>query len=229
MTRSGVACFVFLGEELSDMTRILTRAFTHPWVASYQIGFGPPLVGSSPTLSTRLKYARSALDKLRAYLELCVFDEARCAQLASMQRRLLTRRLGPVEAEAVRRSSRDVLDLTLRLHHPERAPPDVATDMSACGVVAEDLPRDAPPDSQAARFWVHLDDPRSSRLLHDAEVARAVDDPDRALALELWVPAGLRGLFRIWGQALARDAELLVLDVGAPRSVARVSRDGRRS
>lgn len=226
---SRFACFVFLGARLPVLHRVLARAFEHDWVASYQIGFGPPLVRSSDALVTRLGYAETAIDKLRAYLETCVYDDVERRRLASLHRAALTRRRGPLEAEEVRRASADVLDLSLRLHHPLRAPPGVAEDMRSSGVVEDEVPADLPPDAQAARFWVHLDDPRNTRLLFDEEVARAVEDPERALALELWVPVALRGLFRIWTQALARDAELIALDIGAPRSVARVSRDGHRS
>lgn len=224
----GVACFVFLGPRLPVLHRVLHKAFEHPWVASYQVGFGPPLVKANEALRTRLEYADGALDKLRAYLETCVYDDAERARLASLHRKQLTRRRGPLEAEEVRRASANVLDLSLRLHMPDRAPPKVQADMQSCGVRADELP-ELDLDAQASRFWVHLDDPRNERLLFDAQVARSVDAPECALALELWVPAGLRGLYRIWTHALARDAELTILDIGAPRSVARVSRDGLRS
>lgn len=227
--RAGVGCFVFLGPRLEVMHRLLAKAFEHPWVASYQIGFGPPLVRANGALRTRLEYADSALDKLRAYLETCVYDAAERTRLAALHRKQLTRRRGPLEAEELRLASADVLDLSLRLHLPDRAPPSVQADMQSSGVRAEELPSELPPDAQASRFWVHLDDPRNGRLLFDEQVAAAVDEPERALALELWVPIGLLGLYRIWTHALARDAELTVLDLGAPRSVARVLRDGQRS
>ncbi len=226
---SGVTSFVFLGAELSELTHILRSAFSHPWVASYQIGFGPPLIGASEGLRARLKYARSGMDKLRTYLEFCFYDDALRAKLASAQLRLLTRRHGPIEAEAVRRASAEVLDLSLRLHHPDRAPDAVREDMTACGVSPDNVPADGPPDAQAGRFWVHLADPRGERLLHADLVCQAVEDPASALALELQVPIAMRALVRHWCQALARDSGLLTIDLGAPTSVARVLRDGRRS
>lgn len=227
--RAGVTSFVFLGTKLPDLTSILRNALTHSWVASYQVGFGPPLIGCCEPLRTRLKYARSAMDKLRAYLEVCYFDEARRTELAAAQLRLLTRRHGPIEAEAVRRASAAVLDLSLRLHHPERAPESVRADMLDSGAQADAVEPELPPDEQAGRFWVHLSDPRGDRLLHADTIASAVEDPQTALALELQVPIRMRPLFRTWCQALARDCGLVTIDLGAPTPVARVQRDGRRS
>ncbi len=230
MTESptGVTSFVFVGADLRDLTQILTDALSHSWVASYQVGFGPPLIGSCDALALRLKSANSALEKLNAYLSACVYDGSMCGLLAKKQARLLTRRYGPIEAEQVRRASAQVFDLQVRLHRPEQAPFQVQQDMQASGISLGDLPP-APPNTETARFWLHLSDPRGTRLMHNETVAAAVEAPDFAVAIELQVPVNLRALYRGWSAALARDQSVVSIDLGEPTSVARVLRDGRRS
>ena len=224
------AALAFVGDDLTQLGAVLRAAFTHPWVASYQIGFGPPLVRANPALVAALDAPRAlaALDKLDAYLTHCVYPEAERTRLTRRHTAQLVRRHGPLEAEAVRAASTDVLDLSLRLRDPLRAPPDVRRDMEALGVTEGAVPADLAPDEQAARFWVTLGDPRNTRLLHVPAVAARARDPDVALALELRLPAALWALYCAWARALSRDAGLTVLELGAPTSVARVSRDGRR-
>ncbi|MCA9554694.1 MAG: hypothetical protein KC933_31985 [Myxococcales bacterium] len=224
-----VASFIFLAPRLHDMGSVLGKAFTHPWVASYQVGFGPPLVKASDRLIDRLRGARTALEKLEAYLECCVYADDERARLASLHRRLTTRRLGPVEAEILQAASADVLDLSLRLHDLTRVRPEVRTEMELEGLTADLFPSDAAPESLAGRFWVHLADPRNTRLLHIDQVRSAVEDPEQALALELRVPAGLRPIYAAWARVLKRDAALEVVDLGEPPALARVSRDGTRT
>ena len=224
-----VSSFVFLAPRLDELGHVLARAFAHRWVASYQVGFGPPLIRSSPRLAARLTGARTAIEKLQAYLEVCVYDDEERARLATLQRRLAVRRHGPIEAEALQASSADVLDLSLRLHDITRAAPDVRAAMEAECLDPSVVPADAAPESLASRFWVHLADPRSTRLLHIDAVRARVQDPARALAVELRVPAGLRPIYAAWARVLERDAALSVVDVGEPAAVARVTRDGARS
>lgn len=223
-----VASFAFLGDDLRRLGPILVDAFTHPWVASYQIGFGPPLVRANPRLVAALRDTHRGLDKLEAYLEHCVYDDDERSRLAQLHKRQLVRRLGPLEAEAVRRASTDMLDLSLRLHDPRQAPPAVREDMASLDVDPDGLPHDLSLDDQAARFWITLGDPRNTRLLHMGVIGGRAADPERALALELRVPAALRALYAAWGRALTRDRYHPVIDLGAPASVARVSRDGER-
>lgn len=227
--RIGVTSFVFVGTDFKDLTKILSDALGHTWVASYQVGFGPPLVGSGGALALRLKSARSALDKLSAYLDCCVYDAPMCDQLAKKQVRLLTRRHGPIEAEQVRRASAQVIDLQVRLHRPEQAPYKVQQDMQSSGISLGALPNQGPPDAESARFWLHLRDPRGTRLMHNEIVAAAVDEPDLGVAIELQAPVNLRDLYRGWSVALARDSSILSVELGEPTSAARVLRDGRRS
>jgi hypothetical protein len=223
-----VAAFVFLAPRLEGLGDLLRGAFTHRWVASYQVGFGPPLVKSSPRLAQRLQGARTALDKLEAYLECCVYDEAERVRLATLHRRLTVRRLGPLEAEGLLAASADVLDLSLRLHDLTRAGPEVRAAMEAEGLRPDMFPSDAAPESLAGRFWVHLSDPRNARLLHIDAIRARVEDPETALALELRVPVALGPIYKEWARVLSRDVGLEVVDLGEPPAVARVSRDGAR-
>lgn len=218
--------FVVIAARLQDLTSILTRAFTHPWVASYQVGFGPPLIRSSDHLLFRLKSARSSLDKLAAYLEVCIFDPEERARLAAMHRQMLIGRHGPIEAEVLAASSADVLDLNFRLYPPAEAPGAVRRQMEQAAAPAVDSA--LAPEDHSARFVVHLFDPRNTRLLHVDAVAREADMHSEPLAVELRVPAAL---FELW-QIFIRDYESLtgysVVGLEEPGPRARVVRDGTR-
>ena len=208
---------------------MLASAFTHPWVASYQVGFGPPLIRSSDRLLHRLKGARSGLEKLDAYLEICLFDPRERARLATTHRRLMVRRHGPLEAETLAAASTDVLDLSFRLHPPLQSPQRVQEEMGRAGVRDDWVDGGLAPDAHSARFVVHLFDPRNTRLLHADEVARCAVPYDEPLAVELRAPMVL---FRFW-QVFCRDYEgrsgFRVVDLKEPGSHARVIRDGARS
>lgn len=88
----------------------------------------------------------AALEKLRAYIEVCVLDREECLRLAALHRRLVVERKGLVEAEDVDRAWADALDLQLRIEDPE-------------GRQAE------------ARIMLRLDDPSGARWLHDDRLA----------------------------------------------------------
>lgn len=193
------------------------------------MGFGPPLVRSSDRLLDRLKGARSGLEKLTVYLEVCIFNPRERARLANTHRRLLVRRYGPVEAEALAAASPEVLDLSFRLHPPLQAPSPVRTEMLGAGVELDWVDTGLAPDDHSARFVVHLFDPRNTRLLHAdavAEVARVYDEP---LAVELKVPSVLSRLWLVFCGDYARRTGYPVIDLKEPRSISRVMRDGARS
>jgi hypothetical protein len=227
--RGEALSFVLLAPRLGSLRALLAAAFTHPWVASYQVGFGPPLIRSSERLAARLERARSALDKLEAYLEVCVLDEAERQRLAAAHRRLLVRLRGPLEAEEVDAASAGVFDLSLRLHHPGQAREDVRAAMLAAGVDDARLARGLSPDDLSGRFQLRLLDPTGDRLLHAdavrAETARTGD----ALALELRVGVAAYALWQAWGRDLAARSGFGVVDLGEPAPLARVRRDGGRS
>jgi hypothetical protein len=205
---------------------LLQLSFQHPWVASYQIGFGPPLVRSSERLIRRVKEARSALEKLDAYLELCFLNREERGRLLANFRRLVVRRDGPVEAEAMDEMSASVLDLSLRLHHPREAPPAVTESMIREGLPVESLPARMPPEALTGRFLVKLADFRNERLLELEAIDAMVSDLPNALALELRVPDGARSTFAPFLRLLERGGSFTLVEIGDPRSHARVRRDG---
>jgi hypothetical protein len=69
----------------------LKKMFTHPWIASYMIGFGPPLIKSSEKITARVKDAKSALEKLEAYIDVCLADEEERKRLAALHRKQMVR------------------------------------------------------------------------------------------------------------------------------------------
>ncbi|MEQ9499653.1 MAG: hypothetical protein RIT81_22390 [Deltaproteobacteria bacterium] len=228
MTPTKYVSFVVLADQLHHLPVVLRAAFEHAWIGSFQVGFGPPLLQSSARLKERLQGVVGALDKLEAYLAVCVLDAAERERLAVQHRRILVRRHGPLEAEAVNRASADVLDLMLRLRSPLDAPPDVRASMDAYDVDPAWIPDDAAPDLLSGRFLVHLSDPRNERLLY-ADAVRSVCDPDTALAVDLRVPAVLRPLWAAWSRHFAKQTGYRVVDLGEPPAHARVLRDGTRS
>lgn len=227
-------CFVLVVPSPRRWFDVLSTAFTHPWVASYQIGFGPPLVRAHDRLIAAAGRAKSALEKLEAYLNHCYHDDDQRRRLAALHRRLLVRRHGPVEAEAVRAASRDVLDLSVQLYPPLAAPDGVRGAMRS--LAGDEVGEDAPPEHRTARFWIHLADPLNARLLavdavqaEVAGVAPAVGpgatDDDRA-AMALTVPVVGADLFAGWLADWAPPARWPVVRLEGPVSVARAYRDG---
>lgn len=218
--------YVFLADRLEQLPQLLRGAFEHPWIGTYQIGFGPPLVKSSERIVERLKSAKTALEKLDAYLEVCILDDEERKRLATLHRHLLVRRHGPLEAEAVQKASADVIDLMIRLHSPYRAPAAVRASMDEAGVDLGWVAEDAPPEALSGRFWVHLSDPANERVLYADAVREAAGD-DKHLALELRVPAAMRPFWSMWVSILEDETGYPVVDLGEPTAHARVRRDGQ--
>jgi len=209
------------------LTPTLKRLFAHPWVASYMIGFGPPLIRSSDRVITRLRDAKSAFDKLEIYVDECLLHEDERRRLVGIHRRLLVRARGPIEAEELDEASAEVIDLSMRLHHPAFAPPAVLEAMRARGLGVDAPPMKSPPDAMTARVYVRLADPRGSRLLDTAEVRALVDDPESALAFEMRMPPAVRGLYATFLAELGEG--IAFVHFGDPKAHARVTRDGERS
>lgn len=227
--KAGHRSFVVVAPRLRALTSVLVSAFTHPWVASYQVGFGPPLIRSSDRLLARLKGLPSALEKLAAYLDVCFFDPRERARLASMHRRLLVRRNGPVEAEALAAASAQVIDLSFRLHRVLQAPDAIRREMERAGVQPHWVDAGLAPEDHSARFLIHLFDPCNERLLHADEVARVARGYSEPLAVELRVPVVLSELWWVFFVDYARRSSFRVVDLKEPGSLARVTRDGTRS
>jgi hypothetical protein len=223
------SAFAILSERRRALPDMLERAFGHRWVASYQVGFGPPLVRSSDRIIDRVKESRSALEKLRAYFEVCILDEPERQRLAALHRKLLVRQHGPIEAEILDAASSAALDLTLRLHIPTVAPPAVAESMKEAGVDFAAIPAETPPEIMSARFLVRLHDPYNSRLLHRSDIEEQVGDAESAVALEMRVPVALRPLYAAWLAKLTEGSEYGFVDLVAPVSHARISRNGERA
>jgi hypothetical protein len=226
MAPRGEYSYALVIERAVDLHALLASLFQHPWVASYQVGFGPPLVRSSEGLIKKVKEAKSALEKLHAYLERCFLDSDERARLAQLFRRLVVRRDGPVEAEAMDEMSAGALDLSVRLHHPREAPPAVVEVMRTSGVALDVLPDRVPPDALSGRFIVKLGDFRNERLLDMEQVDRLTSDAESALALELRIPSGARGLFGPWLRLLEQGGRFKLVEIGDPVAHARVRRDG---
>ena len=220
--------FAILGERRRELPDLLSCAFQHPWISSYQVGFGPPLVKSSEAIVRRVKESRTALEKMRGYFEVCILDETERARLADLHRRHVVKQHGPVEAESLDAASASALDLTLRVHIPKLAPEKVAAEMHAAGVDFELVPRDTPPEIMSGRFLVRLNDPYNSRLLYRQDIRAMVSDPEQGVALELRVPVALRTLYGCWLADLAKKSRYGFVDLEDPVSHARISRDGER-
>ncbi len=220
----GSSSFVLVASTPGDLFPLLKRAFEDDWVTSYQLGFGPPLIRASEKLALRLKDARSALQKLEAYLDCCFHDDAERVRLSNLHRKALVRRLGPMEAETLRASSADVFDLSLRLFTPMRAPPKIRGEMHAAGLDFTTISEDTAPDGQSGRFLLHLDDHRGERLLH----VLGPQVPADALALEVRVPVTFRPLWLLWFSKWTQGSPFRFFDLVEPPSLAKVSRDGAR-
>ena len=224
MTHAPKICFALILPGPRDWLEALTTAFTHPWVASYQIGFGPPLVRANDRLIAAVAKSASAIEKLDAYLTCCYLDDDQRRRLAGLHRRLLVRRHGPLEAEAIRAASRDVLDLTVQLHAPAVAPPVIAESMEAAVPSASE--RTVPPEHRVGRFWVHLADPRNERMIAVDAVAAHVSDPEDQAVLPLTTTPHFADLYEAWLDDWAKSAGYPVVKLEGPVSAARAYRDG---
>jgi hypothetical protein len=212
---------------LYSLSGTLKRMFEHPWVASYMIGFGPPLIRSSDRITARVKIARSALEKLEAYVEVCLLDEEERKRLTALHRKLMTRSRGPLEAEQLDEASAEVIDLSIRLHHPALAPPQVSQAMRMRGINFDVVPMKSPPDALSARIMVRLADPRGTRMIDTAQVRDLIDEPAKALAIELRVPPNVRGFYATWLDQLGEG--LAFVHFSDPVARARVTRDGEKA
>lgn len=175
-----------IGGAHAELGARLVMALRHPWIATYAVGFGPPLIGANPALRDRLAAATGALSKLEAYADTCLVPQKERVRLAWMHRlRLRT----DDRREASRRST-EALDLTLRLHHPATAPARVAPELTGAGLV---FPA---PEHLDARLLVRLDDPLGASL------GARLDVPEEVLVLELVVDPHAAELWRTWGERL---------------------------
>ena len=218
-------CFVIILPNQRTWFELLSTAFKHDWVLSYQVGFGPPLVRAHDRLIASLAGVRSALEKLEVYLNHCYLDDAQRRRLADLHRRLLVRRYGPLEAEAIREASRNVLDLTVQLYSPLSAPDAVRESMRGLRAL-QGIGPDDPPEHRTGRFWLHLSDPRNTRLLAVDAVRAFLTDEDSQAALALTVPSAGTTLFSAWLNSWAPSAGWPVVRLEGQVSVARASRDG---
>ena len=185
-----------IGGAHAELGARLTAALRHPWIATYAVGFGPPLIGANPALRERLATATGALSKLEAYADTCLVPQKERVRLAWIHRlRLRT----DDRREASRRST-EALDLTLRLHHPSTAPARVAPELAAAG-------REFPaPELLDARLLVRLDDPLGASL------GARLDVPEEVLVLELVVDLAAAEVWRAWGDRLPGTRAILTAD-----------------
>jgi hypothetical protein len=225
----GEVAFALVTDDLRKLHPTLVRIFTDRWVASYQIGFGPPLIRANQRLIQRVKASKSALEKLEAYVDCCLLDADERVRLAGTFRRLVVRAQGAVEAEVLDEKSAEVLDLSVRIHRPLDAPEPVALEMEREGIARSAYPARVPPEALTGRFRIKLADPRNERLLHVAAVRAAAQALDRALAIELRVPVGARALFAGFLGRHERAGAFRVVEVGDPVSHAKIGKDGSRS
>ena len=227
MNSEQVYVFALIVDNLESLPRVFRAAFTHPWVESYQIGFGPPLVRSTETLTQNVRACESAIEKLSVYLEHCIIDQAECRRLAELQRRLVVRRFGPVEAESLSEASRQALDLRIRLKSPLTATPEILASFESYKLPLDKIAESARADL-GAHFLIRLDDPRNVRYFDLPELGLSEDrDYSQICVLELRTPVACRAYWAAYLQILSEIAPFTMAEVGDPRSWAKVSRDGR--
>ena len=216
-----------VAQDMRALPRIFRAAFSHPWVDTYQIGFGPPLVGSSTVLSQRAKECTSAIEKLELYLEHCIIDAEECQRLAELQRRLVVRRFGPVEAESLREASRQALDLRIRLKSPRVASKEILSSMTSMQLDTEQIASSSI-EAFAAHFLIRLDDPRNTRLfdLPELNLDPAFQNEDTCV-VELRTRPECRDYWAAFLKVLAEVAPFEMARIGDPRAWAKVSRDGK--
>jgi hypothetical protein len=225
--RGEAAAFVLLAPRLGSLRGLLRAALGHRWVESYQVGFGPPLVKANDRLLARLATARSAFDKLDAYLDTCLLEEDERRRLAALHRRLMVRLHGPLEAEDLDAASADVFDLSLRLRHPRRAPEDVRGAMTSAGLDPAAFDDALTPEALSGRFLLHLADPTGERLRDLPAVAEARRDTEDELAIELRVLVAMRALWRAFLADLSGEAGYRVVELAELPPHARVIRARR--
>lgn len=218
--RPDLVSFVLLGSGGARGLDPLLRAVMGSPAVAGEVGFGPPLVRSSPQLIAALRTARGALDKLSAYLEHCVVDDAaRVRLLASLKRQVVLQH-GPVEAESVDAASERAIHLRVRL---SESAAEAAEDEEATADLV------SPPDDRTGRLRLLLHDATGARLLDIDDVAAAARGLVDPVAVELRVAAVSRDAFRGWLRTLEADrpGRLRWVEIGDPASHARSRRDGR--
>jgi hypothetical protein len=228
MNSANVYVFALVTDDAKALPRILRAAFTHAWVEGYQIGFGPPLVHSTPALTERVRACGSALEKLEVYLEQCILDAEECKRLAELQRRLLVRRLGPVEAESLTEASRQALDLRIHLKSPSGASPELRASLTSMKLDLKKLSESQKP-ALDGHFIIRLNDPKNTRLRQLPELSSKHEftGPD-VTVLELRTVVTCREYWAAFLQDLSSAEECTMVDIADPRAWAKVSRDGRQ-
>ena len=228
MNSEQVYVFALIAEGLESLPRIFRAAFTHPWVESYQIGFGPPLVRSTKVLTERAKECSSAIEKLSVYLEECIIDQDECKRLAELQRRLVVRRFGPIEAESLSVASKQALDLRIRLKSPLTVAPEILDSLKSNKLDIKGIIESKRTDLEAY-FLIRLDDPRNVRCFELPELGLAQNENKaQTCVVELRTPVACRDYWSTYLKVLSEIAPFRMAEIGDPRSWAKVSRDGRR-
>jgi len=143
-------------------------AMRHPWIASYTIGFAPPLARFNTQVVAALPGAKGAFDKLEIYVRHVLLDVNAAADLARKQVALQVRLRGPIDLADVSDRSHEALDLELRLHHLSTAPAKVADEMREAGIT------EVPREQLESLFLVRLDDPFGALLGHKLQVSGMV-------------------------------------------------------
>ena len=206
---------------------VLRSLFRHPWIADYHLNFGPPLVRSSPALIDRIQDSKDVLDKLSIYLDSCVLDPKECSRLAEIQRKQVVKRLGPVEAEALSDASRQAIDLQLSLTPFAAADPDVQASMMQSGLSYNNT-EGVTPEQLSAYFLIRLDDPRNLRFFDIPELkSRIGSHTNEAVFLELRTNVNARRYWQAFLKVLSLVTSFEPVEIGEPRSWARVRRDGK--
>lgn len=175
-----------IGGAPAELGARLVAAMRHPWIATYAVGFGPPLIGANDALKERLKTAAGAFAKLEAYADTCLVPEKERVRMF-WKHRLRIR--GEDRREASRRST-EALDLTMRLHRPDTAPAILRAELAAVDPAAF-------AGSLEARLMVRLDDPLGAGL-----GARLGIEEDE-LILELVIEDAAAPAWRAWAERLA--------------------------
>lgn len=194
----------------TSLIPMLREAFSDPWIGSYQVGFGPPLVGATTALRQAVKSAPDALAKLELYLHHCILNDETRRRLADRHRRLVVRRRGPQEAEALDEAAAEALDLRLRLRLPDQPPAGISAPWYGA------LPWPADPMETEGRILLRLDDPFGSRWQPE----------DDGVCVELRVPATAHGVWSAWAEHWSARTGYVTRTQCEPRSRVRRIVDG---
>lgn len=218
--------FGLLLQNSAAASSVLRSLFRHPWVDNYRVDFGPPLVRSSEALIEQLRNAKDAIDKLSIYFDTCILNPQECRRLAEVQRKQVVRRLGPVEAEALAKASRQAIDLRLSLTPFLSARPDIQESMRKSGL-DETNTSDVTREQLGAYFLIRLDDPRNARVFEMPEVRPEIASTEEAVFLELRTTVNARAYWKAFLETLSLVTSFQPIEIGDPRSWAKVTRDGR--